>query len=112
MLYWAICPECLTYIWVEESSIADEDTANCPYCDIPISLIGGEELVGKCRELQVLIEEIEHLVSVMPAAIDVHRFLFEQVEYIAGAFNDRLDQIQADKDVVEIDSDIEAQRAS
>lgn len=113
VIYWAVCPECLTYIWVEESSISDEETAACPYCDMPISLMGGEELVTRCRELQVLMEDIERLVSEIPAAIDVHRFLFEQVEFIAGAFNDRLDEIQASKDVAEIDpADIEAQTAS
>jgi hypothetical protein len=43
-------------------------------------------------------EDIEQQIGVLPAAIDVHRFLTEQVDYIAQAFNDRLDNIQAEKD--------------
>lgn len=112
-IYWAICPECLTYIWVEESSIADEETATCPYCEIPISLTGGEELAETCRQLQGLLAKIERQISEIPAAIDVHRFLFEQVEYIAAAFNDRLDEIQADKDLAGFDpANMEKHKAS
>lgn len=103
VVYWVICPECLTYIWVDESQVATEETASCPYCDRPISLLGGERLANSCRELQGLIEEIERQIALIPAAIDVHRFFFEQIEFMAGAFNDRLDEIQASKDVGELD---------
>lgn len=113
MVYWAVCPECLTYIWVEESAIKDEETATCPYCEIPISLLGGTELAASCRELQSLIADIERQIRVIPAAIDVHRFLFEQVDYIAATFNDRLDDIQASKDMGLFESaDVEAKQAS
>ncbi len=101
VVFWTICPECLTYIWVDESQVAREETASCPYCDRPISLLGGEQLADSCRQLQVLIEEIEHQIALVPAAIDVHRFLYEQVEFIANAFNDRLDEIQVKKDTQE-----------
>ncbi|MFA5808971.1 MAG: hypothetical protein WC935_01360 [Thermoleophilia bacterium] len=99
VVFWAICPECLTYIWVDGSAIADEIAAACPYCDKPISLQGGSELANSCKQLQGLLEDVERQISLIPAAIDVHRFLFEQVEYIAAAFNDRLDEIQEEKDL-------------
>lgn len=99
VVFWAICPECLTYIWVDGSAIADEITETCPYCDKPIPLMGGAELAESCRQLQGLLEDVERQIALIPAAIDVHRFLFEQVEYIAGAFNDRLDAIQEEKDL-------------
>lgn len=111
VVYWAVCPECLTYIWVDGSAIAEEETASCPYCDKPISLLGGSQLAESCQKLQEILEDIEHQIAVIPAAIDVHRFLFEQVEYIAGAFNDRLDDIQEEKDL-ESPSDVEAKQAS
>lgn len=110
VVYWAICPECLTYIWVDESLVASEETAGCPYCDRPISLLGGKELADSCRQLQGLIEEIESQIAVLPAAVDVHRFFFEQVDFIAGAFNDRLDDIQAKKDLDPLD--VETHQAS
>ncbi|MBE0429864.1 MAG: hypothetical protein IBX61_08325 [Thermoleophilia bacterium] len=113
VIYWAVCPECLTYIWVDESSVADEETASCPYCEMSISLMGGAELTDSCRRLQVLIEDIERQIGTIPAAIDVHRFLSEQIDYIASIFNDRLDDIQADKDMDMVDnSDVEARTAS
>lgn len=99
VVYWTICPECLTYIWVDGSAVADEVTATCPYCDKPISLLGGSELVESCKQLQGLLEDVERQISLIPAAIDVHRFLAEQVDYIAAAFNDRLDDIQEEKDL-------------
>ncbi len=99
VVYWAICPECLTYIWVDETQVVIEETASCPYCDRPISLLGGEQLAESCRKLQRIIEDVEHQIAVIPAAIDVHRFFSEQVEYIAAAFNDRLDEIQSRKDI-------------
>lgn len=99
VIYWAICPECFTYIWAEDTSIAAEENLDCPYCDGSISLLGGAELSDKCRQLQSLMEDIERQIAVLPAAIDIHRFLSEQVDYIAQAFNDRLDGIQEEKDV-------------
>lgn len=99
VVYWAICPECLTYIWVDEHQVASEKTASCPYCDRPISLLGGTELSDSCKQLQELIEAVEHQITLIPAAVDVHRFFSEQVDYIAAAFNDRLDDIQAKKDL-------------
>ncbi len=99
VIYWTICPECLTYIWVDGSAVADEVTEICPYCDKPISLMGGTELVESCKQLQGLLEDVERQITMIPSAIDVHRFLFEQVEYIAAAFNDRLDEIQEKKDI-------------
>ena len=112
VIYWAICPECLTYIWVDESSILDEETATCPYCDMPISLLGGARLAESCRQLQVILEDIENQIGTIPAAIDVHRFLSEQVDYIASTFNDRLDDIQAGKDLDGIKSvDVNTQGA-
>ncbi|MHB1390611.1 MAG: hypothetical protein ACYCXF_05155 [Thermoleophilia bacterium] len=98
VVYWAVCPECLTYIQVDEAAVKDEHTATCPYCEIPISLMGGTELATSCRELQSLIEDIERQIRVIPAAIDVHRYFLEQVDYIAATFNDRLDEIQVTKD--------------
>lgn len=113
MVFWAVCPECLTYIWIEETAVKDEKTATCPYCEIPISLLGGTELASSCRELQMLIEDIEQQIRVIPAAIDVHRFLAEQVDYIAAAFNDRLDDIQSIKDSAPVESTaVEAKQAS
>ena len=112
VIYWAVCPECLTYIWVDESTVAGEDTSTCPYCEMPISLIGGQELAENCRRLQELIEQIDRQIATIPAAIDVHRFLLDQVDYIAATFNDRLDDIQADKDVDGFGSDIKAKTAS
>jgi hypothetical protein len=113
VVYWTICPECLTYIWVDEASVADEETASCPYCDIPISLLGGMDLAESCRRIQALLEDIERQIRVIPAAIDVHRFLFEQVDYIAAAFNDRLDECQAHKDLEDLNTaDVEAKQAS
>lgn len=98
-MFWAICSECLTYIWVGETSVANEETIVCQYCDSPISLTGGAELADSCNLLQGLLEDIEQQVASMPTAIDVHRFLSEQVGHIAGAFNDRLDEIQEKKDM-------------
>lgn len=113
VVFWATCPRCLTYIWVDESSIADEETATCPYCERQISLQGGADLAASCRQLQTLIEDIERRISVIPAAVDVHRFFFEQVDYIAAAFNERLDRIQADKDLEELHpADVQAQKTS
>ena len=54
VVYWAVCPECLTYIWVDESQVIAEETPSCPYCDRPISLLGGQELANSCRQLQAL----------------------------------------------------------
>ncbi|MDO8736053.1 MAG: hypothetical protein Q7K29_03115 [Thermoleophilia bacterium] len=103
VVYWAICPECLTYIWVDENQVASEDTADCPYCDRPISLLGGTDLATSCNRLQGLMEDIESQIALIPAAIDVHRFFSEQVDYIAAAFNERLDDIQAKKDLEPLD---------
>ncbi|MHB0866814.1 MAG: hypothetical protein ACYC6B_00050 [Thermoleophilia bacterium] len=112
MVYWTVCPECLTYICVEETAIKDEKTASCPYCEIPISLLGGTELVASCRDVQILIEDIEQKIRMIPAAIDVHRFLAEQIDYIAAAFNDRLDDIQSIKDSAPVESTaVEAKQA-
>jgi hypothetical protein len=110
VVYWAICPECLTYIWVDESQVKTEATSTCPYCDRPISLLGGTQLAESCRRLQGLIEDIESQIALIPAAIDVHRFFFEQIDYIAAAFNDRLDEIQEKKDIEPLD--MEAHPAS
>lgn len=111
VVYWAICPECLTYIWVDGAQIAREETATCPYCDTAISLLGGEQLSESLDRMQALIEDIEEQIGVMPAAIDVHRFLNDQIEYIAAKFNDRLDDIQASKDLGELDpADAEAKQ--
>lgn len=110
VVYWVTCSECLTYIWVGESSFVDEETITCQYCDSPISLTGGVELVTSCNELQALLEDIERQVAELPTAVDVHRFISEQVGNIAGAFNDRLDEIQAIKDIKP--ADVEAPRAS
>lgn len=110
VVYWTICPECLTYIWVDESQVSIEETASCPYCDRPISLLGGKQLADSCRQLQRLMENIEQQITLIPAAVDVHRFFFEQVDYIAAAFNDRLDDIQAKKDIEQLD--LEAHQAS
>lgn len=102
--YWAICPECFTYISVEGKSISREDNFACPYCEGNISLLGGSELSDNCQSLQLLIEDIERQIAVLPAAIDIHRFLFEQVDYIAQTFNDRLDGIQEQKDFAATDT--------
>ena len=111
VIYWAICPECLTYIWVDGTQVANEETATCPYCETAISLLGGEQLAGSLGRVQALIENIEEQIGVMPAAIDVHRFLSDQIEYIAARFNDRLDDIQASKDLGELDpADVEARQ--
>jgi hypothetical protein len=110
VVYWAICPECLTYIWVDENQVAAEETAACPYCDRPISLLGGTELANSCQQLQKLLEDIENQIALIPAAVDVHRFFAEQVDYIAAAFNERLDDIQAEKDIERLD--LEAHQAS
>lgn len=99
VIFWAICSECLTYIWVDGASVAQEETISCQYCDSPISLMGGAELADSCNLLQGLLEDIERQVAGMDTAIDVHRFLSEQVGHIASAFNDRLDEIQEDKDI-------------
>jgi hypothetical protein len=104
VVFWAVCPECFTYIWAESSSIAKEENLDCPYCERAIPLLGGAELSDSCRKLQSLLEDIEQQIGVLPAAIDVHRFLNEQVDYIAQAFNDRLDNIQAEKDTGLMDS--------
>ncbi len=109
VVYWAICSECLTYIWVGESAVANEETISCQYCDSPISLMGGAELADSCNLLQGLLEDIERQVANMPTAVDVHRFLSEQVGHIAGAFNDRLDEIQESKDMEP--AGVEAQQA-
>jgi len=66
-------------------------------------MLGGGQLAESCRKLQALIEDIEHQIALIPAAVDVHRFFFEQVDYIAGAFNDRLDEIQEKKDIEPLD---------
>jgi len=99
VVYWAICPECFTYIWAEDRSISREENLDCPYCGGSISLLGGAELSDNCKKLQVLMEDIERQICDLPAAIDIHRFLSEQVDYIAQAFNDRLDGIQEEKDI-------------
>lgn len=111
VVYWAICPECLTYIWVDEPQVAGEETATCPYCDTPIPLLGGEQLADSLGRVQALLEDIEQQIGGLPAAIDVHRFLFDQIEYIAARFNDRLDDIQASKDLGELEpADAEARQ--
>jgi hypothetical protein len=97
-VFWAICSECLTYIWVEETSIVKEDTIACQYCGSPISLLGGADLAKSCNQLQALLEDIERQVAILPTAIDVHRFISEQVGHIASSFNDRLDEIHQGKD--------------
>lgn len=99
VIYWAVCPDCFTYIWAEHLSVSREENLDCPYCDGSISLLGGAELSDNCNKLQLLIEEVEQQITLLPAAIDIHRFLSEQVDYIAQAFNDRLDGIQEAKDV-------------
>lgn len=98
VIYWATCPECFTYIWVEEGALRSEERISCPYCDSPMSLTGGKRLSVSCNKLQAILEDIEIQVSALPTAIDVHRFISEQVGHIAGAFNDRLDEIQETKD--------------
>lgn len=110
VVYWAVCPECLTYLWVGESSIDEEETLKCQYCEAPISLLGGNRLVESCNQLQGLLEDIERQLSTLPTAIDVHRFISEQVGHIASSFNDRLDEIQAVKDLEE--ADVETKKAS
>ncbi len=98
VIYWATCPECFTYIWAEESFLKNESNINCPYCGSSISLAGCTKLSDSCNQLQALLEDIEKQISMLPTAIDVHRFISEQVSNIAGAFNDRLDEIQESKD--------------
>ncbi|MHB0915811.1 MAG: hypothetical protein ACYC5A_00845 [Thermoleophilia bacterium] len=98
MLYWAVCPECLTYIRAEDRAVSSEVDLDCPYCEGSIPLLGGAGLAADCNKLQKLLEDIEQQVATLPAAIDVHRFLADQVDYIAQAFNDRLDGIQEQKD--------------
>ena len=98
VIYWASCPECFTYIWVDERDLKGEKVVTCPYCDTLISLSGGALLSESCNRLQALMEDIESQIAAMPTAIDVHRFISEQVGNIAGAFNDRLDEIQETKD--------------
>jgi hypothetical protein len=104
LVFWAICPECFTYIWAEDSSISREEDLDCPYCEKAISLVGGADLTDSCKKLQLLLEDIENQIAILPAAIDVHRFLSEQVDYISQAFNDRLDNIQAEKDSAAMNS--------
>ena len=98
VIYWAICPDCFTYIWVEEGALRLENRITCPYCESPMSLAGGKRLAESCNQLQVILEDIELQVAALPTAIDVHRFISEQVSNIAAAFNDRLDEIQEAKD--------------
>lgn len=98
VVFWAICPGCLTYTWLEESSLAREETLTCSFCDTEITMAGGARLAETCNELQGILEEVERQIAEMPAAIDIHRFIFEQVDGIAAVFNDRLDEIQAAKD--------------
>lgn len=101
VIYWATCPDCFTYIWVEESLLRNEKKIKCPYCDALMSMAGGAKLSESCNELQAILEDIERQIAILPTAIDVHRFISEQVSHIAGAFNDRLDEIQESKDTVE-----------
>ncbi|MHB1411783.1 MAG: hypothetical protein ACYCXE_00320 [Thermoleophilia bacterium] len=63
-----------------------------------MSLEGGKRLSESCNQLQAILEDIEVQISSLPTAIDVHRFISEQVGHIAGSFNDRLDEIQETKD--------------
>ncbi len=98
VIYWATCPECFTYIWVEESSLKSEKGVSCPYCESAISTAGCEKLANSCNRLQAILEDIERQIATLPTAIDVHRFISEQVGHIAAAFNDRLDEIQESKD--------------
>lgn len=98
VVFWAICPGCLTYTWLEESSLAREETQTCSFCDTEMTMAGGARLAETCNELQGVLEEVESQIAELPAAIDVHRFIFEQVDGIAAVFNDRLDEIQAAKD--------------
>ncbi len=98
VIYWATCPDCFTYIWVDEGALRGEEKINCPYCDSPMSLEGGNRLSECCNQLQAILEDIEVQISSLPTAIDIHRFISEQVGHIAGAFNDRLDEIQETKD--------------
>ena len=98
VIYWAICPDCFTYIWVEEGALRSENGISCPYCESPMSMAGGKRLAESCNQLQAILEDIEIQVAALPTAIDVHRFISEQVGNIAGAFNDRLDEIQETKD--------------
>lgn len=109
-IFWAICSECLTYIWVEEASIVNEDTIVCQYCGSPISLLGGADLAKSCNQLQALLEDIERQVATLPTAIDVHRFISEQVGNIASSFNDRLDEIHQSR--VDETADLEAHQTS
>lgn len=107
VFYWAVCPECLTYIRAEDRAVSGEADLDCPYCEGSIPLLGGAGLAADCNKLQVLLEDIERQVGSLPAAIDVHRFLSEQVDYIAQAFNDRLDGIQEQKDVALADARVQ-----
>lgn len=94
VIYWAICPECLTYTWLEESALVREEPLTCDYCGAPVDLHGGGELAESCNRLQALLEDIERQIATLPIPIDVHRFIAEQVDTIAGVFNDRLDEFQ------------------
>jgi len=85
-------------VWVGEPSIRSEETITCQYCDSPIALLGGSELADSCNQLQALIEDIESQIATLPTAIDVHRFISEQVGHIASSFNDRLDEIHESTD--------------
>lgn len=98
VIFWAICPGCLTYTWLEESALSREETQTCSFCDTEITMAKGARLAETCNQLQAIIEEVERQIAELPTAIDVHRFIFEQVDSIAAVFNDRLDEIQAAKD--------------
>lgn len=98
VVYWVICPECLTYTWLEESALVREEPLTCDYCGTAVDLRGGEELARSCNRLQAVIEDIERQIAAMPTAIDVHRFIAVQVDTIAGVFNDRLDEFQEKND--------------
>lgn len=98
VVFWAICPGCFTYTWLEESSLVGEGDMTCSVCDSTIPLAGGARLAESCNRLQALLEDIERQISELPTPIDVHRFISDQVDIIADAFNDRLDEIQAKRD--------------
>lgn len=109
-MYWATCSECLTYIWISEPALINEEVATCPYCEAPVPLTGGAQLSQSCNKLQGMLEEIERQIATLPTAFDVHRFISEQVDNISAAFNDRLDEIQAEKDVEA--ADVETHRTT
>lgn len=98
VVFWAICPGCLTYTWLEESSLAGEESLTCSFCGTDIPMTGGSRLAETCNLLEGLLEDIERQIAALPTAIDVHRFISEQVDGIADVFNDRLDEIQEKKD--------------